>query len=225
MAKENGSGNLSNGTHGGNGTHKGVAVKSLSMGAFGPLLAMRPQGRRVQESLDAQLRDLPPGGVLILDFDNVEMMDYSFADEALGTLYSRLAAKEYPDRYLVLLTDESEITSALLENVEVALNQREVAALVVPRATFDTLRGDKKVEWRIIGQLPDHLIETLSAVIDKEEVTVRDLVDALGLDSVTACNNRIARLHQLRLVRRKASIVPEGGRQYCYSSVLSSGEK
>ena len=200
-------------------------VKSLSMGEFGKMLAMRPQGKRVQESLDAHLRGLPPGGVLILDFDNVEMMDYSFADEALGTLYSRLSAKEYPDRYLVLLTDESEITQALLENVEVALNQREVAALVVPRSAFDTLRGDKKVEWRIIGQLPDHLIETLSAVIDKEEVTVRDLVDALGLDSVTACNNRIARLHQLRLVRRKASIVPEGGRQYCYSSVLSSGEK
>lgn len=208
-----------------NGNQNAGAVKSLSMGEFGKMLAMRPQGKRVQESLDTHLRSLPPGGVLILDFDNVEMMDYSFADEALGTLYSRLSAKEYPDRYLVLLTDESEITSALLENVEVALNQREVAALVVPRAAFDKSRGDQKVDWRIIGQLPAHLIETLSAVIDKEEVTVRDLVDALGLDSVTACNNRIARLHQLRLVRRKASIVPEGGRQYCYSSVLSSGEK
>lgn len=201
-------------------------MKTLSLGAFGKMLAMRPQGRRVQESLDAQLRDLPPGGVLVLDFDNVEMMDYSFADEALGTLYSRLAAKEYPDRYLVLVTDESEITSALLENVEVALNQREVAALVVPREVFSGNAKDqeKKIEWRIIGQLPEHLVETLSAVIDKQEVTVRDLVDALGLDSVTACNNRIARLHQLRLVRRKASIVPEGGRQYCYSSVLRASE-
>ncbi len=201
-------------------------MKTLSLGAFGKMLAMRPQGRRVQESLDAQLRDLPPGGVLVLDFDNVEMMDYSFADEALGTLYSRLAAKEYPDRYLVLVTDESEITGALLENVEVALNQREVAALVVPREVFSGTNKDKdkKIEWRIIGQLPEHLIETLSAVIDKQEVTVRDLVDVLGLESVTACNNRIARLHQLRLVRRKASIVPEGGRQYCYSSVLRANE-
>jgi hypothetical protein len=201
-------------------------MKTLSLGAFGKMLAMRPQGRRVQESLDAQLRDLPPGGVLVLDFDNVEMMDYSFADEALGTLYSRLAAKEYPDRYLVLVTDESEITGALLENVEVALNQREVAALVVPREVFSNAAKEKgkKIEWRIIGQLPEHLVETLSAVIDKQEVTVRDLVDALGLDSVTACNNRIARLHQLRLVRRKASIVPEGGRQYCYSSVLRASE-
>jgi predicted transcriptional regulator len=54
----------------------------------------------------------------------------------------------------------------------------------------------------------------------KEHVTVRDLVEALNLDSVTACNNRIAKLYQLHLVRRKASIVPEGGRQYCYSGVF-----
>jgi predicted transcriptional regulator len=120
----------------------------------------------------------------------------------------------------VLVTDESEITQALLENVEAALNQREVAALVVPRAVFE--KNDRNVtnEWRIIGSLPEHLVETLSAVIERDEVTVRDLVEALGLDSVTACNNRVARLHQLRLVRRKAAIVPEGGRQYCYSSVL-----
>lgn len=201
-------------------------IQRFSLGQFGKLLAMRPQGRSVQESLDAQLRQLAPGGVLVLDFDNVEMMDYSFADEALGTLYSRLAAKEYPDRYLVLVTDESEITQALLENVEVALNQREVAALVVPREAFSATAGKKKeVKWRIIGRLPEHLVDTLTTVIERGEVTVRDLVQALGLDSVTACNNRIARLHQLRLVRRKAAIVPEGGRQYSYSSVISPSPK
>ena len=202
------------------GTQKKRDMKVQSLGEFGKMLAMRPQGRRVQESLDSALRSLPPGGVLVLDFDNVEMMDYSFADEALGTLYSRLASKEYPDRYLVLVTDENEITQAVLENVEATLNQREVAALVVPRGTFEKSGGASAKDWRIIGSLPEHLIETLSAVIEREEVTVRDLVEALGLDSVTACNNRVARLHQLRLVRRKAAIVPEGGRQYCYSSVL-----
>lgn len=203
----------------------GANWKIQSLGEYGKMLAMRPQGRSVQESLEAQLRALPPGGVLVIDFDNVEMMDYSFADEALGTLFSRLAAKEYPDRYLVLVTDESEITQALLENVEAALNRREVAALVVPRAVFEKNGVNANKHWHVIGSLPDHLIETLSAVIERNEVTVRDLVEALGLDSVTACNNRVARLHQLRLVRRKASIVPEGGRQYYYSSVLTPSQK
>ncbi|HEX8237840.1 MAG TPA: DUF4325 domain-containing protein [Abditibacteriaceae bacterium] len=199
-----------------------------SLGEFGAMLAMRPQGRRVQEALDGRLRELPPGGVLVIDFDGVEMMDYSFADEALGTIYSRMAAKEYPDRHLVLEVREDELGEALLENLEVALNRREVAALVLSRsakgsatktATFPG-RDAKSSPWRVVGTLPGHLVETLKAVMDKGQITVRELAGMLGLDSATACNNRIARLYQLHLVRREATIVPEGGRQYSYSAVV-----
>ena len=195
---------------------------------------MRPLGRQVQDALDAALRALPPGGVLALDFDGVEMMDYSFADEALGTIYSRMGGKEYPDRYMVLLVKDDPVSQSLLENVEVALMQRDAAAIAVPAEDLDSLikaleaerdsktapKSGESVAWRVIGKLPDHLIETLGAVMNQNQATVRDIVDALQLDSVTACNNRIARLHQLRLVRRKAAIVPEGGRLYCYSGVF-----
>jgi hypothetical protein len=208
---------------------KKIERKSLS--EFGIHLAMRPNGRRVQESLDAALRKLPPGGVLVVDFDGVEMMDYSFADEALGTLYSRMSAKEYPDRHLVLITREDDLGDALLENIEVALSRREVAALVLPLKDETALEslleqisesGDKRSAsaWRIVGTLPQHLVDTLSEVMDKGCVTVRELASALQLDSATACNNRIARLYQMHLVRREATIVPEGGRQYCYSAVV-----
>jgi hypothetical protein len=199
-----------------------------SLGEFGSMLAMRPQGRRVQEALDARLRALPPGGVLVIDFDGVEMMDYSFADEALGTIYSRMAAKEYPDRHLILEVREDELGEALLENLEVALNRREVAALVLSRAdngqTTQTAtfpgRDAKSSPWRVVGTLPGHLVDTLKAVMDKGQITVRELATMLGLDSATACNNRIARLYQLHLVRREATVVPEGGRQYSYSAVV-----
>ena len=209
-------------------------VVRQSLGQFGKHLAMRPQGRKVQEALDATLRKLPPGGVLVVDFDGVEMMDYSFSDEALGTLYSRMAAKEYPDRYLILAVGDDEISTALMENVEVALNRREVAALAVPRdavaesasvedkgASFPIIKLAKNGEdCQVIGSLPAHLVETLRAVMGRQEATVRDLAEDLQLDSATACNNRVARLYQLHLVRREAAIVPEGGRQYCYLSVI-----
>ena len=203
-----------------------------SLGEFGSFLAMRPLGRQVQESIDEALRELPPGGVLAVDFDGVEMMDYSFADEALGTIFSRMSGKEYPDRYLVLIVKDDPVSHALLENVEVALSQRDAAAITVPldelprlQLTIEQEEGEKTggtavTTWRVIGKLPDHLIETLGAVMNQGQATVRDVVEALQLDSVTACNNRIARLHQLRLVRRKAAIVPEGGRLYCYSGVF-----
>lgn len=206
-----------------------VAMEQKSLGEFGPYLAMRPLGRQVQEALDSTLRDLAPGGVLALDFDGVEMMDYSFADEAIGTIFSRMSGKEYPDRYMVLLVKDDPVSHALLENVEVALAQREAAAIVVPVDDLGELRrtladpnadGDAQIDWRVIGKLPDHLVETLDAVMKRGTATVRDVVEALSLESVTACNNRIARLHQLRLVRRKAAIVPEGGRLYCYSGVF-----
>lgn len=211
-------------------------VKTQSLGEFGNILAMRPQGKRVQEAIDGLLRDLPPGGVLVLDFEGVEMMDYSFADEALGTIYSRMSAKEYPDRFLILAVSGDELGDALVENVEVALNRREVAALALPKDSIplvlDTLREAAEssknapseqraaIEWRVIGELPGHLVDTLRAVMDKYQITVRELADMLNLDSATACNNRIAKLYQLHLVRREAAIVPEGGRLYSYQAIV-----
>jgi hypothetical protein len=206
-------------------------IERQVMGEFGAHLAMRPHGKRVQEAIDVSLRKLPPGGVLLLDFEGVEMMDYSFADEAFGTLYSRMAAKEYPDRHLVIATRADELGEALLENIEVALSRREVAALVLPldkKARLENLldravkmeEGHVPAAWRIIGTLPQHLIDTLGEVMLKGCVTVRELAASLNLDSATACNNRIARLYQMHLVRREATIVPEGGRQYCYSAVV-----
>jgi hypothetical protein len=213
-----------------------TGIEKKYLGEFGPYLAMRPLGRQVQDALDAALRALPAGGVLAVDFEGVEMMDYSFADEALGTIYSRMSSKEYPDRYMVLLVKDDPTSQALLENVEVALVQRDAAALAVPfdelelleqalearaeRASSGLEHEQSSLNWKVIGKLPEHLIETLAAVMKQGQATVRDIVEALRLDSVTACNNRIARLHQLRLVRRKAAIVPEGGRLYCYSGVF-----
>lgn len=213
-----------------------TAMERKSLGEFGPYLAMRPLGRQVQDALDAALRALPAGGVLAVDFEGVEMMDYSFADEALGTIYSRMSSKEYPDRYMVLLIKDDPTSQALLENVEVALVQRDAAAISVPleevelleqalearaeRASSGSEVEQTAIDWKVVGKLPEHLIETLAAVMKQGQATVRDIVEALHLDSVTACNNRIARLHQLRLVRRKAAIVPEGGRLYCYSGVF-----
>ena len=207
-------------------------ITMQSLGAWGKQLAMRPQGRRVQQELDTLLRQLPPDSVLVVDFAGVEMMDYSFADEALGAIFSRMSAREYPDRYIVLASGEGELDSALLENVEVALRQRDVAALVLPKDQINdasdaiasalpiVLRAEAAEAWSVAGTLPQHLVDTLRAVMEKQQVTVRELAEELKIDSPTACNNRIARLHQLRLVRREAAIVPEGGRQYFYSSVI-----
>src|ERR671917_678265 len=60
--------------------------------AGGKLMVTRGTGRRVREALAEALEGLPSGGVLYVDTRGVELMDYSFADEALGILASRVAA-------------------------------------------------------------------------------------------------------------------------------------
>jgi hypothetical protein len=65
------------------------------------LMVTRRTGRAVREALEEALEGLPKGGILYVDTRGVELMDYSFADEALGILASRSASGEYGDRHLV----------------------------------------------------------------------------------------------------------------------------
>ena len=68
-------------------------VFEVAGGDFGgKLMVTRSTGRAVREALEEALVALPKGGVLYVDTRGVELMDYSFADEALGILASRAAS-------------------------------------------------------------------------------------------------------------------------------------
>src|SRR4028119_1775682 len=67
-------------------------VFEVAGGDFGgKLMVTRRTGRAVREALEGALEELPKGGVLYVDTRGVELMDYSFAAEALGVLVSRVA--------------------------------------------------------------------------------------------------------------------------------------
>ena len=175
-------------------------------GAGGKLMVTRGTGRRVREALVEALEDLPAGGVLYVDTRGVELMDYSFADEALGILASRVAAGEYGDRRVVLVEEDRE----LLENVEASLRQRGLAMVRV-----DEPGGDPG----IVGEVPDHLVETLHAIHVAGSITNADLAAKLGLNH-TAMNNRATRLFKLGLIHRRKNTAAPGGRQYSYERIV-----
>jgi hypothetical protein len=182
------------------------AVYDVASGeAGGKLMVTRGTGRRVREALAEALEELPSGGVLYVDTRCVELMDYSFADEALGILVSRVAAGEYGDRHVALVEEDRE----LLENVEVSLRQRGLAMIRVdePGATP-----------RIVGEVPEHLLETLRVIYDAGSITNADLAAKLGLNH-TACNNRATRLLKLGLIHRRKNTAVPGGRQYSYEGI------
>jgi MarR family len=182
------------------------AVYDVASGdAGGKLMVTRGTGRRVREALAEVLEELPGDGVLYVDTRGVELMDYSFADEALGILASRVAAGEYGDRRVVLVEEDRE----LLENIEASLRQRGLAMIRV---------DEPGAKPEIVGEVPDHLVETLSTIYEAGSITNADLATRLGLNH-TACNNRATRLFKLGLIHRRKNTAAPGGRQYSYEGI------
>ncbi len=182
-------------------------VFEVAGGGFGgKLMVTRSTGRMVREALEEALASLPKGGVLYVDTRGVELMDYSFADEALGILASRAASGEYGDRHLVLVEEDRD----LLENVEASLRQRSLAIIRV---------DEVGAEPSIVGEVPEHLVATLQAIYDAGSITNAALAAKLGLNH-TACNNRATRLAKLGLIHRRIETAAPGGRQYTYERIV-----
>ena len=181
-------------------------VFEVSGGEYGgKLMVTRKAGRAVREALVEALEDLPKGGVLYVDIRRVDLMDYSFADEALGILVSRVAGGEYGERHLVLVEEDRD----LLENVEASLRQRSLAMIRV---------DEVGAEAGLIGEIPEHLVETLRAIQEAGSITNADLARKLDLNH-TACNNRATRLAKLGLIHRHIETAAPGGRQYTYEKI------
>ena len=182
------------------------ATFEVAGGDFGgKLMVTRRTGRAVRAALEEALTDLPKGGTLYVDTRGVELMDYSFADEALGILASRAASGEYGERHLVLVEEDRD----LLENVEASLMQRSLAMIRV---------DEIGAEPAIVGKVPDHLVDTLNAIYDAGSITNAALAAKLGLNH-TACNNRATRLAKLGLIHRRVDTAAPGGRQYTYERI------
>src|SRR5919112_2841419 len=164
-------------------------VSGDAEGSGGKLMVTRATGRRVREALGEVLEGLPSDGVLYVDTRGVELMDYSFADEALGILVSRVAAGGYGDRDVALVEEDRE----LLENIEASLRQRGLAMIRV-----DEPGGAPK----IVGEVSEHLIDTLRVIYEAGSITNADLAARLGLNH-TACNNRATKLFKLGLIQRR----------------------
>ncbi len=179
-------------------------VFEVSGGDFGNrLMVTRGTGRVVRQALADALAELPKGGVLYVDTRTLEFVDYSFADEALGILVSRVAGGEYGDRHLVLVEEDRD----LLENVEASLRQRNLAMIRVPE-----IGGEPAV----VGILETHLLETLEAVRKVGPITTADLAARLGVNH-TACNNRATNLVERGLIARRKET---GGRRYVYERIV-----
>jgi len=170
----------------------------------------RSRGARVREALEKILGEEKGCLRVVLDFSGMGSIDFSWADEVVAKMISRLWGGEYGEKFLVL----KNLDSSQAENIDVALERKILAILITgPQG------------WRIIGSLNNYLIHTLNRVMEKKQLTLRQLSEEEGIGMNTS-GTRLLNLYRKRLVARVEGLAtgrdePHRGRQYIYQSLLS----
>jgi hypothetical protein len=169
----------------------------------------RSRAVKMREAIEKNLREEKEPLLLLLDFGGIGAIDFSWADEMVAKLISRLWGGEYGERFLVLRG----LNASQAENIGVALERKRLAILV-------TGPGG----WRIIGALNNYLVHTLNRVMKKRHLTLKELSEEEGIGMNTS-GTRLLNLYKKRLVVRVEGL-GEGrneihrGRQFVYRSLL-----
>jgi len=170
----------------------------------------RSRGVRIRETIEKILREGDEPCV-ILDFSGMGSIDFSWADEVVAKMVSRLWSWEYGEKFLVL----KGLNSSQAENIGVALERKKLAVLTT---------GSQG--WRIIGSLNNYLTHTLNQVMKKRQLTLRELSEKEGIGMNTS-GTRLLNLYKKRLVIRIEGShnlrkeLSHRGRQYIYQSLLA----
>lgn len=182
--------------------HYDMAALASAIGLPTRYFLTREKGEEAHWLLEERLRNTPERCALVLVFPPNQVVDASFADESLMRLGEKLAGGNLGERVTLLegLTDDS------AHNLEAVIRLR--------RTKLVFLLVDREGGWRHVGPLEPSLEEALALAIRRREITAPELARELELALNTA-NNRLKRLHALRLLWREHE-VSEKGLRYIY---------
>jgi len=167
----------------------------------------REEGIRLKELICNELQAAKINTVLILDFNAVEFIDVSCADELVVKVLARLQAGEFPDRFLVL----EGLKPQHQENIEAALS-------VGGKAVF----AHNGSSWITLGDLISSYRDALEVVNGKRLITARELFDAMHYETINESSTKLSALYKQCLIGREPYRRPVrgGGRQFRYLSLL-----
>ena len=188
-------------------TLKKLTFGLLKNGAKG--MTGRSRGAKIRGVIEKILRQEKSSLLVILDFSGLGSIDFSWADEVVAKIISRLWGGEYGEKFLVLKS----LNTSQVENIGVALERKRLAALAT---------GSEG--WQIIGSLHNYLAHTLDQVIKKGHLTLRQLSEEEGIGMNTG-GTRLLNLYKKRLVARvERPVRGKGelhrGRQFIYQPLL-----
>jgi hypothetical protein len=140
-----------------------------------------------------------------LDFGEVEMLDFSCADELVHGLLVELLAREGGARRVVLRG----VSPAVRENVAAVLELRKSVCLIESGGGVEPL-----------GPLSGPLRETLDLVIRNKRATARDVADHFHV-AINTASNRLASLAEQGLILRSGKRpVSGGGEENLFESLV-----
>jgi len=177
-----------------------VMEKRFLLGEYGKQLWTREKAKEIRSQLQGRLQELNVGETLVIDVRDVEVFDYSFANELFAKTLLNLPV-DYPGRFLVV----EHLTPYTRENLEKTLES--VGLVMIER------KGKK---LHLLGKLHSADQMTFDAIArTKEPITAAELSSQLDVN-LTAMNERLSKLARLGLVRREKGTSPAGREQYLY---------
>ncbi|MCE5196033.1 MAG: hypothetical protein LLG09_02745 [Negativicutes bacterium] len=177
---------------------------TVAMADFTPVLVTRKIGKAVKDLLAVNLQASGEPEVLILDFREIQILDFSCADECIAKLLIEICGDFFGPKALLL----SNLSEDQLENVAAALSQRNLVICY--------LSGG---QLRILGELKEPLAATLDVLNQNKTVTAREIADLMQI-AINTASNRLSELSKRGLSLRRNDMPAAGGKQYLYCSIL-----
>ena len=176
----------------------------VAMVGFTPVLVTRKTGKSVKDSLAAILQETKESEVLILDFKDIQILDFSCADECIAKLLVEICGDFFGSKAFLL----SNLSEDQIENVSAALSQRNLVTCYL---------SENRV--RILGDLKEPLLSTLDVLNKKKTITAREIADSMTI-AINTAGNRLSELAKRRLTLRINDMPAAGGKQYIYCSII-----
>jgi len=164
-----------------------------------------PEVKKIQEKIISSLSETPVGTSTAIDFQNMEALDFSAADEIVGIILGRIRSGEIKDRFIIL----ENLNEGIEENVKAVLRFRKLACWTLSEG-----------KYRALGSLKFSDTETLDLIRKEKKITSRKLSDVLK-KPINTCSNRLNKLAKLGLIYRSREIpASTKGRQFLYELIF-----
>jgi hypothetical protein len=170
------------------------------------LFILRAKGQEAYPILEAQLRDIPEGEALVLDFSGSQLVDVSFTDETIIRLGQAIANNQFGQRRLLL----KGLPPDAIVNITRAVDGQKL------KLAFILLHDSGK--WEIIGRVEPSLREVLEMLSTRDRLTAPELAQELDL-ALNSANNRLKRLNDQGLIQREYEVSEKGLLYYYYFPV------